>query len=511
MAWFLAFTSADSVYTNSHHSDDGGRRGNCSAHDEHGEISFDPGNPQIGYIGDDTYGVQKTTDGGQSWDIRSQGLSGMRCDSMAVSRADPLRVYATFRNWPGIYRSTDGASTWTFIPIAGSDNVRQVREDPSDPQRLYVAADSGFYVSADGGGSWSALGWKLPPSSPAGGPYAMQPDPYQPGHLLVGLNTGLTGQVYASSDYGVSWQAVTMPQELSFITNIVFDPETPGSVYLTTSTFTTSGGTGVYRSTDGGKTWKRIDDRRQRNMQDAAGITIATHPRRILYVAAQQEPYRSVDGGVTWERMLAPDSYGADLLFVDGDSTRFYSAGLDGLHFSGNAGDSWRRAAGVIGRLNVTALDYAVAGDRTILYAATCGGDPGATGGAAAKTSRTARTAVSTLVDAGIYRYVQLPAPRLALKLRGIQRGALRLGGRLAAKGTVTPLRFAGSRVKLTVQKQGRKWVTVKTVTRESSAKGDYHWTYRPAKRGLYRLQATIAKTNMTAAAATTWRRFRVK
>jgi hypothetical protein len=116
------------------------------------------------------------------------------------------------------------------------------------------------------------------------------------------------------------------------------------------------------------------------------------------------------------------------------------------------------------------------------------------------------------LVSAGIYRYVMPPAPTLTLKLSGLKRGALKLGRSVSASGRVTPSRFARSKVKLTVQrKRGRKWITVKSVTRTGSSRGVYGWKYKPAWRGSYRVQATITATTKSAAVATKWRTFKVK
>jgi subtilisin family serine protease len=102
--------------------------------------------------------------------------------------------------------------------------------------------------------------------------------------------------------------------------------------------------------------------------------------------------------------------------------------------------------------------------------------------------------------------------PKLTLKLSGLKSGVLKLGKRLTAKGTVKPASLAGSKVQLTVQHKLRgKWRKVKSVARTISASGTYGWKYKPAKKGSYRIRATIAKTVTNTAATTTWHRFKVK
>ncbi len=334
---FITFTSADSIYIVHHHSVDGGLtwqqfgplRG-------YGEIKFNPDNPQIGYIGDNLYGVQKTLDGGQTWEIKYQGLTGMTAFQVDASQAYPLRVFAIFGSSLGIYRSDDGANSWNYLPINNSNNVRFVREDPFDPQRLYVTADSGFYTSTNAGITWTDLGWNTPiPLN--GGPGYMDTDPYLPGHLLVGYNIGSDafhlhdrGQLYSSSDFGTSWQPITVTQsvDLGTINKIIFHPEIEGLVYIAT------GGTGVYQSTDHGESWTRIDDLQQPDMQLTTDITIATYPQPMLLVGTgPQYPFRSLDGGVTWEHTTGLNGGARAYLFLDGDSTRLYAATFSGLLF----------------------------------------------------------------------------------------------------------------------------------------------------------------------------------
>ena len=117
-----------------------------------------------------------------------------------------------------------------------------------------------------------------------------------------------------------------------------------------------------------------------------------------------------------------------------------------------------------------------------------------------------------------VIRQLRLPAagavvtPKVTLKLSGLRSGALKLGKRVTAKGRVTPTSLAGSKVKLSVQKKrGARWVTLKRVARTISLTGAYSWKYKPARRGAYRMRATIARTAAHTAAKTKWRPFRVK
>ena len=102
--------------------------------------------------------------------------------------------------------------------------------------------------------------------------------------------------------------------------------------------------------------------------------------------------------------------------------------------------------------------------------------------------------------------------PKVTLKLSGLKKGALKLGKRVIVTGKVTPATLAGSKVTLKVQKKkGHKWVTVKTVKRTIGHSGAYGWKYKPAKRGTYRLQATVGKTTTTTSVTTKWLGFKVK
>ena len=473
-----------------------------------GDFVSDPKDPQTAYITNDAVGVQKTTDlldPTPTWQDKVQGLTALSCSSLAVSPTDPLRVYAAFYGPLGIYRSLDGASTWTFRPIPGATQFHRVLVDPFDAQRVYAGADSGFYTSTDGGDSWAGTGWNLSPSSQEG-IVDMAADPGQAGHLLACFGGwAIPRLLYDSTDYGASWTAVDVNLGTGEQTPhcIAFDPATPGTVYVAAN--------GVYKSTDSGATWKRIDDPKQPGMVGIGEIALATHPQHMVAVEGMSGWfYRSVDDGATWQKAESTEYGGVDV-FADGDSTRLYRATAQGLFFSSDAGDSWQRAAGAIGQVQTTALGYADMDGHTIVYAATNGGEARTSGSAAAGTRQAALAATTKLVDAGVYRNVVV-VPKLSLKLSGLRGGTiLRVGRYVTAKGVVTPSVLAGGQVKLQVQRWAHKWVAAKTVLRTIGSRGTYSWSYKPARKGSYRLRVTLTRTATHIAAGTTWRAFRVK
>ena len=396
------------------------------------------------YITCGNVGIHKSTTGGvtgpsgeASWTVANQGLAGMRCVQMAVSRTDPLHVWATFGEWDGIFESTDGTTHWTFTEVPGSGQMSQVVEDPFHDGWLYASGDRGFYRSLDSGATWDGDDWGslLPAGTEQGLMNPLAADPHQPGHLLVGCRGGMSsthdhdkGFLFSSTDYGATWQsiAVIKPIEsLAYISDIVFDPETTGTVYVST------GGTGLYRSTtieDATPSWSRIDDRSQAYMANEDGFAIATHPRRVLFVSGDSgRPFRSFDEGATWENKAGGgDTSARHYVFVDGDSSRLYSPDWTGLHFSGSVGDSWTNASGALGTVQNTTLAYAHADGHTLLYVATTGGKTGLVVAQATAISRpasrlshpalsaeaadaaAAAAPPANLVGAGIYRRAQV-------------------------------------------------------------------------------------------------------
>lgn len=107
---------------------------------------------------------------------------------------------------------------------------------------------------------------------------------------------------------------------------------------------------------------------------------------------------------------------------------------------------------------------------------------------------------------------VLLPKPKLTLKLAGLKDGVLAFGDSLKASGTVLPVGLKGETVKLVVMRnRAGQWVRVKVVSCEISATDTFAGVFEPAKTGTYRIQATLAKSDLHRAVATSWKKFKVK
>ena len=99
----------------------------------------------------------------------------------------------------------------------------------------------------------------------------------------------------------------------------------------------------------------------------------------------------------------------------------------------------------------------------------------------------------------------------ITLKLSGPSGGAIKLGRRLTAKGTVSPSSLAGGTLELTLQrKRSGTWINLKHAPCVIGAGGTYSWRYTPTSRGSYRLCASVAGSATNTAAQTSWRAFKV-
>jgi photosystem II stability/assembly factor-like uncharacterized protein len=246
------------------------------------------GQPHTFFMGVVNGGVWKTTDAGRTWipifDDQPTGSIG----AIAVAPSQPSVIYVgtgeaqqrpDLATGDGIYKSIDGGRTWTHLGLRDTQQIAHIVVDPANPNRLFVAAlghpygpneERGIFRSLDGGKSFQKV-------------------------LYKDENTGGSDVAFDTKNpnivYAVLWEARQGPWENG-------DFRGPGS--------------GLFKSTDGGSTWRPLTkglptwegDRLGR-----IGITVApTLPSRLFAVVEARTTagiYRSDDSGESWSRVNA--------------------------------------------------------------------------------------------------------------------------------------------------------------------------------------------------------------
>jgi photosystem II stability/assembly factor-like uncharacterized protein len=138
--------------------------------------------------------------------------------------------------------------------------------------------------------------------------------PGQPNVFYIGVNNG---GVWKTTDYGHTWKPIFDDQPTGSIGALAVAPSNPDTIYVGSGEGLQrpdlSTGDGIYKSTDGGKTWRHLG---LRNAQQIGAILVDPRDPNLVYVAALGHPYganeergvfRSSDGGETWQKVLYKD------------------------------------------------------------------------------------------------------------------------------------------------------------------------------------------------------------
>lgn len=218
------------------------------------------------------HGLYRSQDGGRSWSF--EGLSGQ--DAMNLARPSANTVWAAGHNV--LMKSTDGGRTWQDVRPGGLPglDVHGFAVDPRNPQIVYAAiAGQGLYRSSDGGRSFATL------STDVGGA-VMALAVTRDGRILAGdMQQGLL----VSRD-GKRWTQALGAQLMGLAVN----PKQPKLVL--------AAGAGVFRSTDGGRSWKQTFE-----LADGAGplAWAPSQPNVAYLVGFDRTLYKTTDAGASWQ------------------------------------------------------------------------------------------------------------------------------------------------------------------------------------------------------------------
>jgi hypothetical protein len=338
-------------------------------------LAVSPAAPGKVVAGLEPAGVLKSEDGGATWALSNQGLSGTL---VIAAAADPFAagtLYAAVYSLNqhnfnvtgideqllplGLQRSRDGGATWeradSGLDVTG---ITKLLADPTRRGFLYALANPLVYVSADGADSWKPA---------AGDPRVLQVfdlalDPKRPGTLyLAGVRIVLGNAAYVaerSTDSGATWTNLSLAGTASPILDAVaVDPFLPAHVYF--------GGSGLLRSNHRGNGLARTGSGLPSNFLLYKLLADPVVTGRFYALMFSGVPsygfWRSLDGGTTWARSragLPPQRFQLfDLTAAAATSTLFASSAL-GVSVSHNGGASWQPAsAGLLGAAGGLLLD----------------------------------------------------------------------------------------------------------------------------------------------------------
>ncbi|HEV2094032.1 MAG TPA: YCF48-related protein [Rubrobacter sp.] len=245
-------------------------------------MAVDPKNPDRVMVGGHE-GAAISEDGGKTWE-QVPDLEGADPMGWAIDPTDPKKMYAG--GHPGFYHSEDGGETWSQdnsgLPAT---DVHGLGIDPQDPDTLYASImGAGLYRTTEAGGNWEPVNVEVG----AMGPILV--DPRDSETLYV---AGMEGDFYRSEDGGKSWDEVgTIPGGTA----------TWVSQSLEDSNILYAAGGGVAKSTDGGESWRPMDEGLPKGVSTVA---VAPDDKRVVYAGVLDETealvYRSEDGGGSWE------------------------------------------------------------------------------------------------------------------------------------------------------------------------------------------------------------------
>jgi photosystem II stability/assembly factor-like uncharacterized protein len=308
-------------------------------------VALDPTSPSTIYAGTAS-GVLRSTDGGESWS--PAGLAGHNVNILAVDPVTPSTLYAAAGD-ANIYKSTDAGQSWTthavgFPASAGPPVVSALLLDPAAPSTLYVLQLVGppLYKSTDGAETWSVVN--------PGPVWLLAIDPATTPSTLYGTHPGL-GPVFSygfskSTDGGATWTELGLNQPVGAL---AIDPRNSNTLYA--ATYPPAGSPPViYKSTDGGQNWTAVNSSlplAQALVVSPADSSTIYAPTNPVYAPGTGGIFKTTDAGMTWkESNTGLRVSGIQVLTGDPvDPATIYAGGDEGLFKSLDGGGSWSQLA----------------------------------------------------------------------------------------------------------------------------------------------------------------------
>jgi len=291
-----------------------------------------PSRPGLFYIGVVNGGVWKTTDYGHTWNPIFDDQPTGSIGAIAVAPSNPDIIYVgsgeglqrpDLSTGDGIYKSTNAGKTWVHLGLRDGQQIPQIAVDPRNPDRLFVAVlghpygpneERGLFKSTDGGRTFTKALYKdentgaidvvLDPGNPDvvyAALWESRQAPWENG-VFSGPGSGL----FKSTDGGATWKPLTrglptFEKDVAGRIGLTIAPSLPSRLFATVETRDSGESGFLFRSDDSGETWTRISDDPFIVGRPSDFAEVKVHPTNPdIVFTASRVAWKSTDGGKTF-------------------------------------------------------------------------------------------------------------------------------------------------------------------------------------------------------------------
>ena len=336
-----------------------------------GGIDAVAANPEIVYVGVATGGVWKTLNSGTTWKPVFDNQPVAAIGSVAVNQSNPSIVWVgTGEGNPrnsasvgnGIYKSMDGGDSWSHLGLDRTERIHRILLHPADPNVAYAAAmgrmwgenaERGVFKTTDGGRTWK----KILYVDERTGCAELVMDPSNPNKMFAGMweyrrwpwlfkSGGPGSGLYVTYDGGETWKRLGPDQGLPKgdlgRMGLAICRSNPDIVYALLEARRNA----LYRSDDGGRSWKMVNDSRSVNSRPFyfADIRVDPQSENRIY-SLQVDLMLSTDGGKSFNSITPGNRVHSDhhALWIHPQNGNVMIDGNDGgIAFSNDRGKTWR-------------------------------------------------------------------------------------------------------------------------------------------------------------------------
>jgi photosystem II stability/assembly factor-like uncharacterized protein len=323
--------------------------------------------PHTYYMGSTGGGVWRTEDAGLHWtNLTDRYLDVGAIGAIDVADSDPNVIYAgtgsacirgNVSTGRGVWKTTDRGATWKFIGLPEAGAIGDLVVHPSNPDLVYVAAlghpfgknrERGIYRSKDGGANWEQVLFL----NDSTGAVSLAMNPRNPREIYAGMwraerkpwtliSGGPEGGVYKTTDGGDTWKKLGggLPSGVVGKVGVAVSGANPARVWALVEA---EPGGGLYRSEDAGATWTRVNSEYRLVGRAWYYTHVEADPRDENTVYVMNTPFfRSVDGGRTFETIEVPHG-DTHALWINPDHPDYMVLGDDGGGMvTLNGGKTW--------------------------------------------------------------------------------------------------------------------------------------------------------------------------